>query len=387
MKVLLLAPQPFFTERGTPIAVRALVEAMSRQGWFVDVLTFHEGLGVEYKNVRIIRIPSLSWITNIPPGFSFKKLVCDVLLLFKALKLAVSGDYQYIHAVEESVFIAEMIKNIYGIPYVYDMDSSMPEQIVEKKRFLSFLLPLLRWFESKAIRRAAVVVPVCDALAKVAQRSEGRRIIILRDPPAFSIKGKVNSTEQKKQLGLAGTCFMYIGNLEIYQGRDLLLNSFALAVKKGVKISLAVVGGTPPDVKKYQDMCTTLGIKDMVRFLGPKPVKEVGEFVAVADVLVSPRITGVNTPMKIYAYLNSGKPILATDIESHTQVLSNEMAVLEPAVPERFADGMLRLASDSDLRNKLVEKAARVALEKYSGKAFEKTVTEFCRLMESVTRG
>ena len=87
MKVLFLAPQPFFTERGTPIAVRALVEAMSRYGWAVDVLTFHEGAEIECKNVHVIRIPRLSWITNIPPGFSFKKIVCDTLLLFKALKL------------------------------------------------------------------------------------------------------------------------------------------------------------------------------------------------------------------------------------------------------------------------------------------------------------
>jgi len=368
------------------MAVKALVEAMSRHGWLVDILTFHEGADIECKNVRIIRTSEFSWITNIPPGFSFKKLVCDALLLLKALKLAGSCEYQYVHAVEESVFIAEIIKNIYGIPYVYDMDSSMPEQIVEKRRFLSFLLPLLRWFETKAIRRASVVVPVCDALARVAERSEGKSILILRDPPAFSITSKTNSAEKKKQLGLAGTCFMYIGNLEVYQGIDLLLNSIAMAVKKGAKISLAVVGGTAFDIRKYEDMCTPLGIKDIVRFLGPKPVKEVGDIVAAADVLVSPRITGVNTPMKIYAYLNSGKPILATDIESHTQVLSREIAVLEPAVPERFADGICRLASDPGLRSNLAEKAAKVALEKYSGRAFEKTVTEFCRLMESTIR-
>ncbi len=386
MKILFIAPQPFFSERGTPIAVRALVEAMSRQGWTVDILTFHEGVDVECRNVRIIRIPRLSWVANIPPGFSFKKLVCDTLLLFKALKLAGSGEYRYVHAVEESVFMAELIKNIYGIPYVYDMDSSMPEQIVEKRRSLSFLLPVLRWFEEKAIRRASAVLPVCDALAVVAERNKGRNIMILRDPPAFSIKGMVDSAVKKQQLGLAGTCFMYIGNLEKYQGVDLLLNSLAIAVRKCANISLAVVGGTVPDIEKYRNMCSALGITNMVHFMGPKPVKEVGDIVAAADVLVSPRITGVNTPMKIYAYLNSGRPILATDIESHTQVLSAEIAVLEPAVPERFAEGMCRLASDPVLRNKLAEKAAKVAMEKYSDRAFEKTVAEFCRLMESITR-
>ena len=122
----------------------------------------------------------------------------------------------------------------------------------------------------------------------------------------------------------------------------------------------------------------------MVNFLGPKPINEVGELVAAADVLVSPRITGVNTPMKIYAYLSSGKPILATSIESHTQVLTPEIAVLEPAEVGRLAEGMSRLASDAGLRKKLAEKAMRVAAEKYSQAAFEKTVAGFCDLMESM---
>jgi len=386
MKLLFLAPQPFFTERGTPIAVKALVEAMSRRGWIVDILTFHEGSDITCRNVRIIRIPALPRVSNIPPGFSFKKLVCDTLLLFKALKLAGSGVYQYVHAVEESVFIAEIIKNIYGIPYVYDMDSSMPEQIVEKRKELSFLLTLMRWFEAKAIRRAAVVVPVCDALARVAERGKGKRIIILRDPPAFSVTSKTNSPETKKEFGIVGTCFMYVGNLEVYQGISLLVNSFALAVNKGLKVSLAVIGGAAADIRKYEDVCAVLGIKDVVHFLGPRPVKEVSRIAGAADVLVSPRMTGVNTPMKIYAYLNSGKPILATDIESHTQVLSGEIAVLEPAIPERFADGICRLASDPGLREKLAAKAATVALEKYSCKAFENTVAKFCGLMESIVR-
>ena len=88
-----------------------------------------------------------------------------------------------------------------------------------------------------------------------------------------------------------------------------------------------------------------------------------GSLVAAADVLVSPRVKGVNTPMKIYAYLNSGKPILATDIESHSQVLDSTIAVLEPPVAERFADGICRLADDARLREELAGRAAVVARE------------------------
>jgi len=386
MKILLLAPQPFFVERGTPIAVRCLVEVLSARGWQIDLLTFHEGEDVSLRNVRIIRTANLSWVRNIPPGFSLKKLVCDKIMFFKALGLIRREKYDYIHAVEESAFMAAFLGRMYGIPFVYDMDSSMPAQIVEKHGAVSMLFPLMRWFEKWAIRRAAVVLPVCDALDELAKKEGAKKTIVLRDPPAFSVKSQANAEAKKKELGVSGTCFMYIGNLEVYQGVDLLLNSFAVSAKSGAKASLVIIGGTPADIRKYESIADGLGIGKMVRFLGPKPVGQAGDFVAAADVLVSPRITGVNTPMKIYAYLNSGKTILATGICSHTQVLSAETAVLEPADAESFARGITRLAGDAELRKKLAGNALRVAAEKYSRSAFERTVSEFCKLMESITR-
>lgn len=384
MKVLLLAPQPFFVERGTPIAVRRLVEVLSARGWQIDLLAFHEGADITIKNVRIIRIANLSWIRNIPPGFSLKKLICDKIMFFKALGLVRREKYDYIHAVEESAFMAAFLGRMYGIPFVYDMDSSMPAQIIEKHGLATILFPVMRWFEKWAIRRAAVVLPVCDALDELAKKEGAKKTIVLRDPPVFSVKSQANAEAKRKELGVSGACFMYIGNLEVYQGIDLLLNSLAVSVKKGATAALVVIGGTESDIAKYRAMAGELGIGSSVRFLGPKPVDQVGDYVAAADVLVSPRITGVNTPMKIYAYLNSGKMILATSIMSHTQVLSLETAVLEPPDAESFARGISRLAADAALRQKLAANALRVCKEKYSQAAFERTVSEFCGVMESI---
>jgi glycosyltransferase involved in cell wall biosynthesis len=111
-----------------------------------------------------------------------------------------------------------------------------------------------------------------------------------------------------------------------------------------------------------------------------------GPLIAAADVLVSPRVSGVNTPMKIYAYLNSGKAILATDIESHSQVLTSETALLEPPIVERFADGICRLADDPGLRATLASRAAEVAQEKYSQAAFAATVRRFAAVIEPLTK-
>src|SRR5690606_17680674 len=57
LRVLLLAPHPFFQHRGTPIAERALLEVLSAQGHSVDVVTFPEGEAVDVPGCRIYRTP------------------------------------------------------------------------------------------------------------------------------------------------------------------------------------------------------------------------------------------------------------------------------------------------------------------------------------------
>jgi glycosyltransferase involved in cell wall biosynthesis len=386
MKTLLLAPQPFYVERGTPIAVRCLATEFSRLGWQVDLLTFHEGTDVQIANVRIVRIPPVPGIRRIGPGFSLKKLLCDVVMFAKALSMVRRGGYRYVHAVEEAVFMAAAARAVFGVPYVYDMDSAMADQILEKWPRLRFLRRPMKWFEAMAVRRAVVVVPVCESLSRIAAEAGAARSMVLTDPPAFAATADATvAARVRRELGVSGTCLMYVGNLEAYQGVGLLLQAFAIAVGRGVDATLVIVGGNSADVTAYRAKAESLRIDARTRFFGPRPLGEMGDLVAASDVLVSPRLTGVNTPMKVYAYLNSGKAILATDIESHSQVLTSDFAVLEPPDPDRFADGICQLAANPGLRDALACRAAAVAKERYSQEAFAATVRRFGDLMESLT--
>jgi glycosyltransferase involved in cell wall biosynthesis len=57
-------------------------------------------------------------------------------------------------------------------------------------------------------------------------------------------------------------------------------------------------------------------------------------------VLVSPRCRGENTPFKIYTYLASGRPLVATRIPTHTQLLDDTLAWLVEPTPEGLAFGI-----------------------------------------------
>jgi len=177
--------------------------------------------------------------------------------------------------------------------------------------------------------------------------------------------------------------FMYIGNLELYQGIDLLIAAFALHYCVRPHDRLIIIGGVPDDVAKYREKVDSLGLSTGVEFRGHQPVSMMAQFFQEADVLVSPRIKGTNTPMKIYSYLDAGKPVLATDLFTHTQVLDSSVAELAKPEPEDFAEGMLRLAANPDHREQLSLKGRELVRTKYSKEAFKKSLDEIYTFVES----
>jgi glycosyltransferase involved in cell wall biosynthesis len=99
-------------------------------------------------------------------------------------------------------------------------------------------------------------------------------------------------------------------------------------------------------------------------------VSDLGFYLAQADILVSPRLRGNNTPMKLYSYLHSGKALVATDLPTHTQVLDRHVAILVEPSPTAFAQGLLGLVRSPGQRSRLGTAGKRLVEEHYSYAAF-----------------
>lgn len=386
MRVLFLAPQPFYQERGTPIAVRLALEALSKRldgnpDCGIDVLTYGEGDDIPIEGVQIHRIPTPRYLTGIRPGISFRKLLCDTIFFASTLSMlwrARHNQYRVVHAVEESVFIAWFAKHLFGVPYIYDMDSSLALQLTEKWWWCKPLLPMLRALERLAVRGSIAVAPVCDALEALANQYGSRSTVLLRDVSLLPGTGdhQDGSVDVRAELRAENDqpIFMYIGNLETYQGIDLLLESFARIAQHAARPLLVIVGGTPSSIASYREKAAALNCSSNVIFMGPRPVAHLCTYLDAADILVSPRTRGNNTPMKIYSYLHSGRPVLATDLSTHRQVLDNEIAILSAPSPGPFSESMLRLLEDSTLRKELGSRARERAEHLYTVEAFERQI-------------
>lgn len=167
-----------------------------------------------------------------------------------------------------------------------------------------------------------------------------------------------------------GVLLMYVGNLEQYQGIDLLVESFAKALRTAPTAHLVAIGGNATDIKKYQAQVRRHQANSNVHFIGPRPIANLKQYLDQADIVVSPRIQGSNTPMKLYSYLDSGKALLATNLTTHTQVLNSEIAHLAEPNPDAFAKEMLHLISQPELRGKLGGAAQEYISRSHTYEAF-----------------
>lgn len=378
MKILFLAPQPFFQERGTPIAVKLACETLAKErGDEVTLITYREGEDIPLTGITHLRMEAPIWLNGVGPGISLKKIICDVFFCFFVLKhlLKRSSEYNLIHAVEESVFIALLAKWTFKIPYIYDMDSSLAQQLTQKWWILYPLKPLLSFFETIAIRNASSVIAVCDALEEVAREKGAKNLHLLYDISLLDLYQDTSATELLRgTLGIhPDDCLiLYVGNFEPYQGLDLLLESFAKISTLEKPVHLVLIGGNANWISTYKEKIARFSFAARVHFPGPRPVTQLKHYLKQADILVSPRIKGNNTPMKIYSYLHSGVPVVATKLPTHTQVINESLAVLAPAEPEAFAAALQELATSASKRELLGQGAKEYAEKHFSYEAFVK---------------
>ncbi len=342
MNILMLAPEPFFQPRGTPISIYFRLKALSELGHRVTLVTYPLGEDRSFPGLRIARIPRPPGVRAIKIGPSLMKLPLDILLFLKAGRELLRDRYDLIFSHEEAGFLGTVLGRLWRIPHLYDMHSSLPQQLDNFNFSRSAILRgLFILIEDFVLRRSGSVIVICRDLERLVQaKGFGSKAVFLEnfldfEPPAG---GARDVDGIRKALAPRGEkIVLYAGNFQPYQGISLLLEGLARVKGKAV---LALVGVTETDEKDLRRQCEALGIAGRVVFVSRVAPDIVPLYIAAADVLVSPRLSGTNTPLKIYSFLRSGKPLVATNLWTHTQVVNEEIAVLVEPTAESMAEGL-----------------------------------------------
>jgi glycosyltransferase involved in cell wall biosynthesis len=232
------------------------------------------------------------------------------------------------------------------------------------------LTRLARFAERTIVRHADVVIAHFPAItASVGRWAPGTPVevvpnIAFEPPPSADL-----AAELRRRWAPDGSLLLvYTGTLEAYQGLENLVDAMADPGVRRRNVHLAIAGGQGEQVDALRSRAERLGLGS-VTLAGLIPSDRVTSALAAADVLVSPRLHGTNTPLKLFSYLRSGRPILATRLESHTQILDDGTALLVGTDAADLAAGIVRLADDEALRARLAA-AGRLLGEYYSPRAF-----------------
>jgi glycosyltransferase involved in cell wall biosynthesis len=248
------------------------------------------------------------------------------------------------------------------------------------------LISFFEMLEDTSLRAADATITICPALADYARsrvRDDRRQLLIensLFDPIRLA-GGSAGGSSEAAGLPSDRPLVVYAGTFESYQGIEIVISAFARVVEQCPNAFLLMIGGTTRQVEAQRAFAHECGLDDHCLFTGTVDKSVAESYQRHADVLLSPRTEGMNTPLKIYEQLASGIPLVATRIPSHTQVLNDDVCILVGPDPESMANGILTALTDSERRASVVAGARALYEAKYSRSIYETKMRQLLELL------
>jgi glycosyltransferase involved in cell wall biosynthesis len=380
MRILKIVPQAFYTSRGTPLSAYHRARELIARGHEVDVLTYGVGADPPNFSARVFRARGPHFARTICAGPSRLKIWFDLLLFINLLAHLTRRRYDVLYAHEEGALLARVAGAIFRIPYIYDMHSSLPLQITDWKfSTRRSVIAAFRWVERLSVRGACAVVAISPAVQRAARSAcpDTPCVLLANHFEAVQVIAPedVAAVRVRHGIALERKLVVYAGSFVALQALDLLLDAIPDVLSAVPNTSFLLVGGTGPEIEELRARATRLGILDHVILERSLPQAAIPAYLAAADVLVSPRVQGINSPGKLLNYLASGRPVVATDTLVHNQLLTGKSAILTPPTVEGLAAGLVTALTDPARVAEVVAGAGKL-LGRYSSKAERDTAYE-----------
>ena len=358
--MLLISPQPFFAARGSPIRVRSEAQALAELGFEVDLLAFPFGQDVKIPGVRLIRTPNPFGLTDIPIGPSLWKGIYDLFLFWSARRLVLRKRYHAVHCVEEAGIIGLLLRPMIEFKLIFDKHSDVATH--RGGRLRNLVMWLYGRIERQVTRHAdAVVTP--QPLVPLTRSLAGHdRVYPVCDLPSTRREANAERSlaiRRRLERGTGDVLVLYIGNFAPYQGVELMFQAIPCVVRDRAEARFVIIGGSSNDVARWRKWLEASNAGGAVLFLPGIDPDDVPDYVAAADILLSPRLGGSGAPLKHLDYLKANRVIVATDTTANCFYLDASVALMTGTTAQEFADGIIRLIADPGLRERLAHNTRR----------------------------
>jgi len=363
-RVLMIAPTPFFADRGCHVRIFEETKALQRLGNKVAICTYP--LGRDLPGLEVHRTIAIPWYKKLEAGPSLHKLYIDFLLLLKTLVVARRFEPQIIHAhLHEGVVVGYVVSRLLGLPLVGDFQGSLTGELREHGFFKGWplLFSFLRRGEILIDRLADVILASATKVAEESRSEFGAQRVVVAldgvDTAQFRPRGAPEGMGISIPSGRK--VVVYLGLLNRYQGIDCLLEAIPLVLGGCERAHFLIMGY--PNVEHYRRMAQELGVAGHVTFTGRIDYQEAPRYLALGDVAVSPKLARTESNGKLYNYMACGLPTVAFDNPVNREILGEWGIYAQLGDASSLARGLLEaLANEAwaaELGARLRERACR----------------------------
>ena len=345
-RILIVAPTPFFTDRGTPIRILEEVRAMVARGYQIDILTYPLGerpAGLP-DSVRIFRCMNVTpWYTKRDAGPSVEKLLLDIALYVSLIRLRLTKHYAVIHAhLHEGIAIAwktQWISWLLGKPtlLIGDLHGSLYQEVVDSGFVKSsILLRLVKFYEQWLERSPAAVITSSEKnTARVKQHRTKKTITVLDG--VLPVEQSLTKTEAREKIGIQNRdqlIAIYTGGFGKEKGIGLLIETVQQSLTQFPNLDWIVAGNMSAQQRTDFEKIfgETATDTQRVTFISPLSYSELPDILTAADFGVDPKpMDSKQASGKIMNYAGAG--VIPVQLNREPQLLKE--LVLDSVLREK----------------------------------------------------
>ncbi|HKU41765.1 MAG TPA: glycosyltransferase [Polyangiales bacterium] len=308
-RALHVAALPFPTYQGTQAAIASMLAALSQVEPKTALLTYATQGYAADGGFTVHRLPDRPRVRSLRSGPSLGKLLLDASMPFELQRL--------VRELRPSVLIAHHVEaaavalTLRAPPLVFFAHTDLAEELPTYAPS-ALALPLRRaggaldrWLVGHAAAVATISPVLCERLSEL-------RPDVAYVPIPWSVPEPIRARERaESRLGLGisqrAKLALYAGNLDAYQGVELLPRALAALRRRGVAVELLLATQSEPSA--FARSCRLLDVPLTHVALGDERIRR--SVHAAADLVLVPRLTPGGLPIKLLDAMARGVPCVA----------------------------------------------------------------------------
>lgn len=374
-RILMVAPTPYFSDRGCHVQIYEVARSQQLNGNDVEIVTYH--LGNDIGDIPTHRTPMIPWYRKRSAGPSWHKLYIDLMLMALTYKVARRYRPHIIHAhMHEGAGIALPVARALGVPLVLDLQGSLAGEMVNHQ----FIRPDGRLFQiARAVEER--IHNQVDGMLMWTYISDSLHRLFQFDPAqVFPIdygvdlerftphpKETLGDLYAQLQIPRGRKVVVYLGVLSGYQGVDLLLETVPQVLAGCPDAHFLIMGY--PNEEQYRAKARSLGVQDRVSLPGRIDYTQAMRYLSLGDVAVSAKLTAMEGNGKLLNYLACGLPTVAFDLPGNVATMGDVGCYAPVGDGDALARQLIALLNDPARRDDLGRRARALAEQRYSWRA------------------